>query len=90
MLSVARALIFSLSLSLSLSLSHSRGCLCGTCGPLLVVRTHYLGTQNVMKMGPLGKVMSMIPGMSQMMTKGAEHESQASVCRVLSLHAWRW
>ena len=35
--------------------------------------------QNVMKMGPLGKVMSMIPGMSQMMTKGAEHESQVGL-----------
>lgn len=43
---------------------------------VFTLRDMYEQFQNVMKMGPLGKVMSMIPGMSSMMTKGKEHESQ--------------
>lgn len=43
---------------------------------VFTLRDMYEQFQNVMKMGPLGKVMSMIPGMSAMMTKGKENESQ--------------
>eukprot|EP00960_Hanusia_phi_P011951 347985-Hanusia_phi.AAC.4 len=43
---------------------------------VFTLRDMYEQFQNVMKMGPIGKVMSMIPGMSALMTKGREHESQ--------------
>jgi len=52
---------------------------------VFTLRDMYEQFQNVMKMGPLGKVMSMIPGMSQMMTKGAEHESQARFKKFMTI-----
>jgi len=52
---------------------------------VFTLRDMYEQFQNVMKMGPLGKVMSMIPGMSAMMTKGREHESQARFKKFMTI-----
>ena len=41
--------------------------------------------QNIMKMGPLSQVMSMIPQMSQMIPQGREHESQARLQMFLTV-----
>ena len=40
------------------------------------LRDMYGQLQNMMKMGPIGKVMQMIPGLSNMLPQGAEHGAQ--------------
>lgn len=42
--------------------------------------------QNIMKMGPFGQIMGMIPGFSQdFMTKGSEQESMARLKRLMTI-----
>jgi len=41
--------------------------------------------QSLMKLGPLGKVMSMIPGLGQILTKGKEQESTDRVKRFMTI-----
>mmetsp|Transcript_45248 Transcript_45248/g.106173 ORF Transcript_45248/g.106173 Transcript_45248/m.106173 type:complete len:494 (-) Transcript_45248:240-1721(-) len=52
---------------------------------VFTLRDMYEQFQNVMKMGPLNKVMSMIPGMSAMMTKGREQESQVRFKKFMTI-----
>ena len=48
-------------------------------------RDMYEQFQNLMKLGPLGKVMSMIPGLSQMVTPGKEKESVERIKRFMTI-----
>lgn len=41
--------------------------------------------QNIMKLGPLDRVMSMIPGMANMMPQGAEKDGQKNIKRMMIL-----
>ena len=41
--------------------------------------------QSIMKLGPLDRVMSMIPGMSNMIPQGAEKDSQKNIKRMMVL-----
>merc|ERR1719183_2614165 len=47
------------------------------------LRDLYEQFQNLQKMGPMGQVMQMIPGMSQMMPKGAEKEGAKRIKRFM-------
>ena len=50
------------------------------------LRDMYEQFQNIMKMGPFGQLMGMIPGFSQdFMTKGHEQESSARLKRLLTI-----
>lgn len=50
------------------------------------LRIMYEQFQNIMKMGPIGQVLSMLPGFSQeLMPKGREKESQAKVKRFMTM-----
>jgi signal recognition particle subunit SRP54 len=46
-------------------------------------RDMYEQFQTIMKLGPLGKVMSMIPGLSQMIGPGREKESVERIKRFM-------
>ena len=50
------------------------------------LRDMYEQFQNIMKMGPFGQIMGMIPGFSQdFMTKGSEQESMARLKRLMTI-----
>jgi len=50
------------------------------------LRDMYEQFQNIMKMGPFGQIMGMIPGFSQdFMTKGSEQESMARLKRLMTM-----
>jgi signal recognition particle subunit SRP54 len=53
---------------------------------IFTMRDMYEQLQNVLKMGPLSQVMSMIPGLSQeLMPKGKEKEGQARIKKFLTI-----
>ena len=50
------------------------------------LRDMYEQFQNVMKMGPVGKIMGMIPGYSQdFLSKGSEQESMANMKKLMTI-----
>ena len=50
------------------------------------LRDMYEQFQNVMKMGPVGKIMSMIPGVGQdFLSKGSEQESLANLKKHMTI-----
>ena len=50
------------------------------------LRDMYEQFQNIMKMGPFGQIMGMIPGFSQdFLTKGSEQESMARLKRLMTI-----
>ena len=50
------------------------------------LRDMYEQFQNVMKMGPVGKIMGMIPGLGQdFLSKGSEQESMANMKKLMTI-----
>ena len=52
----------------------------------ITLRDMYEQFQNVMKMGPVGKIMGMIPGLGQdFLSKGSEQESMANLKKLMTI-----
>ena len=50
------------------------------------LRDMYEQIQNIMKMGPVGKIMGMIPGFGQdFLSKGSEQESMANLKKLMTI-----
>jgi signal recognition particle subunit SRP54 len=52
---------------------------------LFTLRDMYEQFENIMKMGPINKVIDMIPGLAQMIPKGKEAESQQRFKRFMTM-----
>ena len=50
------------------------------------LRDMYEQLQNIMKMGPVGKIMGMIPGLGQdFLSKGSEQDSMANMKKLMTI-----